>query len=390
MLQSDSIVSHYTLLSQPYRLLFLLAALQAATSIVVWLSGLSGWTSLPPNPTLWHAHEMLFGFSAAVIVGFVLTASGNWTGLKTSPPLSLLLLCPAWVVARIAALVDQSSAASVAAIADGIFLCLAASLVTRVLIRSCNRRNYLFIPFLWALAAIDMALHFSFLESQISLARNLSVLTVYLLAFLMVFMGGRVIPFFSGRRLDYQPVQWIWLNWLSILSALSVAVVIVLKPASHLLVGAALTAGLCALIRLVLWQSARVWHEPMLWILHIGYAWLGIAYLLTAAANLGWLQAPTLPVHAITVGALGCLGLGMMTRVALGHSGRSIEASPLMFTGFILVILAGVVRLGSYANWPLGGIAGTTLSSILWSMAFGLYVLYFLPRLSIRQPEGPS
>jgi uncharacterized protein involved in response to NO len=375
-------------LTQAFRPFFPLAALYTAVSVMVWIAGLSGVLPLPPNGTLWHAHEMLLGFAAAVIAGFVLTAAANWTGQPTTTPLSLGLLVMVWVAARATALVPDAGWQTVSAIFDSAVLPALAVMMTGVLLRSGNRRNYMFIPFLWGLALINLGFHWSLHLGAVDRARQLITLTAWLVGFLMVFMGGRVIPFFSGNRLQYTPRQQPWLNWLSTLSALLAGGLLVALPQTPWAGAAAAVAGLSATLRLLLWQPWRALREPMLWILHGGYAWLALAYLIAAAVHLGALRQPlTLPIHALMAGGLGCLGLGMMARVALGHSGRPIVAGRMLQLAFLLVVGAGLLRVASYAVWPLGGAAGWGISAALWATAFSIYFVIFAPLLW-RRAEG--
>jgi uncharacterized protein involved in response to NO len=378
-------------LTQAFRPFFPLAALYAATGILVWLMGLLGILPLPTQPTLWHAHEMLFGFAAAIIAGFALTAVANWTGQQAVTPVSLAVLAGVWMTARLTALFPSSHWQLCAAIADCLFLPLLAWLMARVLLRTRNRRNYMFIPFLCGLAMVNIGFHLSLYQGSIELARLLIQLTAYLVGFLMVFMGGRVIPFFSANRCGYTPTQWPWLNWLSTLSALLAGGLLVALPATIVAAVMAAIAGMATLLRLLLWQPWRVWREPMLWILHLGYTWLAVAYLLAAAVHIGWLQQPlTLPIHALMAGGLGCLGLGMITRVALGHSGRPIKANLMMHAAFILVIFAGLLRVASYAPWAWTGLPSLTLSALMWSLAFLFYFLNFAPKLWRKNELPPA
>jgi uncharacterized protein involved in response to NO len=377
-------------LTQAFRPLFPLAAAYTAVGIIVWLAGLSGMISLPAHPTLWHAHEMLFGFAAAIIAGFALTAVVNWTGHPSTTPGSLGLITGLWVAARVLGLFPRTVAQDIAAICDSLFLPGVALLMTRVLLKTENRRNYMFIPFLWGLASINIGFHISLHAGQVDLARGLITFTAWLVGFLMVFMGGRVIPFFSANRCRYQPLQWAWLNWSSTISALLAGILVVLFPQTIWSAVVAAFAGMATLLRLVLWQPWRVWRVPMLWILHIGYGWLTAAYLLAAVVHMGWLQPLTLPIHVLLAGGLGCLGLGMISRVALGHSGRQIEASPTILAAFVLVILAGAVRVASYLPWSWTGLPSLTLSAIFWCLAFALYAGRYIPLLWFQHPSSRS
>lgn len=371
-------------LSQAYRPFFPLAALASAVAIIVWLAGLSGMAPLPANPTLWHAHEMLFGFAIAIILGFSLTAAMNWTGMAATTPRSLSWLVCLWGGARVAALLPGQAGQLIWAGLDVLVLPLGAALITRVLLASRNQRNYVFIPLLWGMALVNLGFHASWIFDRVDLTRQLITLSAWLVGFLMVFMGGRVIPFFSGRRLNYQPIQWPTLNWVSTLSALATAL-LSLTSFNALLGAFAALASVSSLFRVMLWQPWRTLSEPMLWILHLGYLWLGVAFGLLAALKLGLIAAaPSLPLHALLAGGLGCLGLGMMTRVALGHSGQKIEAAISMRIAFVLVVTAALFRIASYGPWPWAGLPSLTISASLWALALGIYFIHFAPRLWSR------
>lgn len=369
-------------MADPFRWFFPLAALYAAVGIVLWLAGLSGQMPLSANPTLWHGHEMLFGFATAVIAGFLLTAVANWTDRRPAGPGLLALLSLLWVAGRLAVLVQPRLPWPLLAILEGAFLPLLALVMSRVLILSRNTRNLMLVPFLWGLALLNLGFHVMLGEGDIDAARRLLTLTAWLVGVLLVFMGGRVIPFFSGRRLGYQPRQWGWLNWTSTLGALGAAIALSLVPGTYFAAAIALVAALATTCRLLAWQSPRIWTEPMLWILHLGYAWICVAYVSAALVHAGLLDWPqTAPLHVLLTGALGCLALGMMTRVALGHSGQPIACSPLMLVAFVLVWAAGLARIGSYVSWAGAGLPSLTISAILWVLAYALYVLEFTVRL---------
>ncbi len=377
------------LFTQAFRLFFPLAALYAAIGILAWLSGLSGLVSLPLAPTLWHAHEMLFGFAMAVVAGFVLTAAASWTGMQVAEPRWLLSLAILWIAGRLAAFWPDGLGAILWFVIDSLFLPGVAYLVSRVLLRSRNWRNALFIPLFWGLAGLNVAFHQRSLAGELQVARAGLEFTTYLLGFLMVFMGGRVIPFFTGRRCGYMPGQWAWLNWCTTLCALALAILVALAPRSTLTTGVALVAGLSTWLRLLYWQPWRAWHEPMLWVLHLGYAWLGTAFLLRAGVSVGW--PANLAVHALMVGGLGCLGLGMLTRVAQGHSGRQIRAGPLMSLAFTGMLLAGLLRVAAYLPGSLSGLPGLTVSALLWVAAWSCYCLVIAPGLAWSpRASGPQ
>ncbi len=375
------------LLSQPFRVFFPLAALTAASSVALWVAGLLALLPLPAHAPLWHAHEMLFGFALAIIAGFSLTAVINWTGIRAASPRELCALAAIWLLARVLALVPAAARVGGSAPADVLFLCGLALLMTRTLWRSRNRRNYLFIPLLWGLAALDTTYHLQLWASDLMAAQQLLWAAVYGVAFLMVFMGGRVIPFFTSRRCSVELRQWPWLNWTSTLSALLAGVLLSLQPQTSLAALVAAVAGGSSLLRVLLWRPWRTWRIPLLWILHLGYVWLGVAYLLAAWVHSGGQASLTLPIHALMVGALGCLGLGMMARVALGHSGRALEVGPPMILAFVLVLLAGVCRVAYEWAPLLPKPYWLVLAASGWCAAFLLYAAIYLP--IVLKPRAP-
>lgn len=365
--------------SQAFRPFFPLAAVLSAMSVVVWVLSLARVLSMAPNPTLWHAHEMLFGFAVAVVLGFVLTAVSNWTGQQAIAPRGLKLLVGLWLTARLAGLWPSQPAQTISALFDVPVVFIAAGFMARVLLCTRNHRNMMFIPFLLGLALLNLSIHVSLWNDNASDARLLLHGSAWLIGFLMVFMGGRVIPFFSGRRLGYEPRQWSWLNWLSTLSALALAVVWVLDVETLLLATSLIAAGSTGL-RWWLWSPWRSVKEPMLWILQLGYLWLVLAFALVAVIEMDGLSWPkTAALHALMAGGLGCLGLGMISRVSLGHSGRSIAADGWIVASFVCVVLAGIMRMSVYVDYLDGAWMQMLLSAMLWCAAFLIFAGRYIP-----------
>lgn len=205
--------------------------------------------------------------------------------------------------------------------------------------------------------------------------------TILLVTFLLVFMGGRVIPFFTDRGLPKScPRQWPWLNWSSTLSVLAVALLFIIVGRRHTLLAPLLIAAAAlTLCRLLAWKPWQVFREPLLWVLHIGYAWIPVGLGLQAAHLLGAGIPWSSGVHALMVGSMSTLSLGMMARVALGHSGRPLVAPSPVAIGFVLLTLAALARvlisLSMGPSWLLGA------SGLLWSAAFLLYVVAYTPIL---------
>lgn len=375
--------SAVTLLSQPYRPFFLLAALFGALSVLQWLLWLEGSPVAGPvgvNPLLWHGHEMVFGFAGAIITGFLLTAAQNWTGMRTVGPGLLAAFVALWLIPRVGFALPQMLPMGLLAALDFALLPLVAIALGRVLILTGNRRNLLFLPILLALAGFNGAVHLDMLGIAPGWGRPALLAAMLMVALLMVVMGGRVIPFFTGRRLPHVPLRNPTpLHWASAALALAATVAWLLLPGSPvtgLLLG---LTSMALLLRLAGWRPWATRGEPLLWVLHLGYLWLAVGYALLAASSFGWGVAATVGVHALMTGALGALGLGMIARVALGHSGRPLVVSGGMVAAFALVNLAALVRVATALGlgWP--GLLH--LSGTLWALAFALYLFHFAPIL---------
>lgn len=372
---SSDLTKGAVLLQQPFRPFFLGAALFASGGMLLWVLflhlGLLPPSSLPP--LLWHGHEMLFGFAAALMAGFLLTAVSNWTGRPTTTPLSLGVLTLVWLAARAAFLLPAIIPYTVAAIVDTAFFPCLAFVVARPILAARNHRNLFLIPLLTGFALADALFHLAVAGVLRIPPLHLLLWVIDLLVVLMLVIGGRVIPFFTERRLpEVKPSSRTWLNGTVNGGAALVLLLDVALPGSVPLGVASLSLALFVAARLYGWRPWRTVGEPMLWILHAGYLWLAVGLTLRGLALMtGWLAELT-AVHALTVGALGSLAIGMMTRVALGHTGRHLTAGWPMALAFILVITAAGLRVSGMVS--LLSLAGT-----LWTAAFAIYFLRFLP-----------
>ncbi|MDE2069740.1 MAG: NnrS family protein [Gammaproteobacteria bacterium] len=363
------------ILQQPFRPLFLCAALAASLGIFTWALflhlGLLPASSLPP--LAWHGHEMLFGFAGALVAGFLLTAVAEWTKLATFTPASLVLLLAVWLAARVLFLLPARVPYALTAFLDCGYFGLLLLMVARPIIKSRNRRNYFVIGLLSAFTLADVAFHLSVTGVIHVAERSVLYWVIDLFTVLMLSIGGRVIPFFTARRLSHATVQrYRWLDWSVNGGAALLVLLDIVWPESALLATVSLAVALLVLLRWWLWQPWKAWREPMLWVLHLGYLWLAAGLALRGAALLSSALPEITALHAITVGALGSLSIGMMTRIALGHTGRAMAAGPFMAAAFVLVSVAAVLRL---INTP--GLL--PVASVLWALAFAIYFLRFLP-----------
>lgn len=372
----------HALLSVGFRPFFLGASWLAVLWMLAWvgflLYGTPGPGPLPP--ILWHAHEMLFGFTVAVIAGFVLTAVQNWTGRRSTTPRSLAALAMLWLAARLGFLFAGIVPLWLTSLLDLAFLPVLAVMMARVLVPAGNRRNYAFLPLFAAFTALNAAMHLEFHGLVNGWAAAASDLAVWLITVLLVFMGGRVIPFFTDNRLaGIKPLQWPVLNWTSTLMTLAVLPVYLVAGRGPLLAAVLVFAAVATLVRLLAWQPWATRREPLLWILHLGYLWIPVGLALQGAHLAGAALPWSAGVHMLMVGAMGSLCLGMMARVALGHSGRPLAAHPLVVSAFTLVTLAAASRLAVAVATVPAWVTG--LAGLAWALAFLLYALVYTPIL---------
>lgn len=368
----------FPLFSAPFRIFFLLAGLHAGLMVAAWSLMLGGLVPMPDAPPLaWHGGEMLFGFGGAVIAGFILTAAANWTGRQTVTPGALIGLAAAWLIARLA--VFTPGLQSLAAVADLLFWLGTVAAVARVLVLARNWRNLGFVAILAALLVGNLAYHCTLAGG----AAGITALrpAVDLLALLMAAMGGRIVPFFTQRRFPALAVKK-RPTISNVTNALMVAIpAIDLSGAPvELRVAGYGLAALFLFLRMSGWRSLRTGAEPLVWVLHLGYAWLAVGMALRAAALLaGWPETTVL--HALTIGALGSLSLGMLCRVALGHTGRALTADRGLALLFILIQVAALARMSVIVpGIPLG--AAWAAAGFCWAAGFTGYVLRFAPILS--------
>jgi uncharacterized protein involved in response to NO len=365
----------------PFRPLFLCASLFATLGMLAWGLFLHlGWmpsAALAPIP--WHAHAMLYGFAGALIGGFVLTASGHWTGMPTTTPLTLALATLLWLASRLALLL--AAPLILGAAFDVMFLLVIAALVARVVLLSNNRRNFFLVAILLGYAALDVWFYVAVARADFEQVTRALLVCVDLLTLLMLAIGGRVIPFFTGRKMP--PLKMTQFPALNIAVNAGAAVVLLLDLAgvNGILRGACLLIlAVLTFLRLLGWRGWRTLREPMLWVLHLGYLWLVIGLILRGLGLAGiWNQPEIETLHGITVGALGTLSLGMMTRVSLGHSGREIRANAALILVFALPTLAAILRLAI-------GPAGWTWAACVWIVAFLIWLTVMTPVLLRGMP----
>lgn len=370
-----------------FRPFYLGAAVFAGLAVPLWLALFLGWVSLDLGvaPLLWHAHEMLFGFGVAVIVGFLLTAGKAWTALPTPRGAALGALAGVWLAARLAPLVAPYA---VYAALDVLLLPAVAAVLIHVLLRANNRRNLPLAGILIGLAVANAVFHLAVLGLLDLAPMRALHAALALIVMIECVMAGRVIPAFTnaatpGLNLKIKPrIEQITLA----LTALALTAWVIGAPAV-ITAGAFAAAAAAHLRRQGSWQPWVTRQRPILWILQAAYAWIPVGFALLAAAQLGWLSVSA-GVHALAVGATGGLIIGMLTRTARGHTGRPLVASRAEVLAYGLVMTAAVLRVLLPIVAPQWLALSLLSAALAWSAGFALYLAVFTPWLVSTRLDG--
>ncbi len=373
-----------------FRPFFLLAGGYAVIAMALWLYDQSTGLTLNTHygPWLWHSHEMLFGYAAAVIAGFLLTAIPNWTGLPTVSGAALGALVALWLAGRLLAFWPDLVPTLAITVINLAFWPALAGALARPLVRSGQRRNLIFVLLPALMLFADLAVHAQAAGWTQSGAQAGVELMLFVVVLVITVIGGRVIPFFAERaltpntvhrrpRLDIACIAGVIVTYFTLIAARGTGALAVVAATVALLHG----------IRLWGWWTQGVAKNPLLWILYTGYAWVVAGFALTALSAGGWIPLAG-AVHAFAAGAIGSLTLGMMARVALGHTGRPLAAPVSMTTAFVLINLAAAVRVIATGIGTDGYGTAILLSGGLWCAAFTLFMIHFAPILVAPRYEA--
>lgn len=375
------------LLRLGFRPFYLGAAWFALLAVPVWVGLFLGHVQLNLRiaPMLWHAHEMLFGFAIAVIVGFLLTAGKAWTGLPTPRGAALGSLAALWLAARIAAV---AAPYPVYALLDVLLLPAVAAIFARVLWRARNVRNLPLAGILALLSLANLCFHLAALGAvSISPLAPLHA-ALGLIVLIETVIAGRVVPNFTanatpGLRLAPTPR----LGWAAFGASALAVLLWVFAPANAFTGVVFLAAAALQWLRQAHWGVRATLRRPILWILHLAYAWIGLGFLLLGLANFGWVAA-SLGLHALAVGATGGLIIGMITRTARGHTGRPLQVGRAEVAAYVLVMAAAVLRVLLPLAAPQAFSAAISLAAVAWSAAFAIYAWIYTPWLTRTRVDG--
>jgi uncharacterized protein involved in response to NO len=373
-----------------FRPFFLLAAAFAVSILPIWMLAYAGAIDLNGylDATYWHAHEMLFGFATAVIAGFLLTAVGNWTGRETATGLSLLGLCVLWLLGRVSLMAPRVFPHWLTAISDLAFLPALGVVIGWPIVASNNRRNLVMLGVLVALWLANLAIHLDALGVLPGGRERGATVGLDIILFLILVIAGRTIPMFTRNATGVLSIRA--LPALDALTLTSMALLTVCDAALARRDVVAVAAGLTSLLavcRSLKWGARHAFKVPLLWILHVGYLWIPAGLVLRTVSLFSPAVPPSVAIHALTVGAIGGITLGMMSRVALGHTGRPLRASRSVIVSFVLVTLAAIARV----LVPLIDIsyyrASVFIAGTLWTAAFGVHLAVHIPILVSRRAD---
>lgn len=390
ILDKRQAMSTWPVLRLGFRPFFLLGSLLAALAIPLWIFALQGYavTAQPLGGWLaWHRHELVFGFAGAIIAGFLLTAVQTWTGRPGMSGTPLGVLVVVWLAARLA---WWTGSPLLLMTANLMFFASVAVVMAHHLWAVRQTRNYPIVAVLVLLMGADLLTQLGLQQANDGLQRQGVWAAVWLVAAMMGLMGGRVIPFFTqrglGRAAAVQP--WAWLDWALLIVTVSLAMLYALGIALQVhawlgLVFVALATGHG--IRLVRWFDRGMLKVPLLWSLHVAYAWLAMACIGMALWHFGLLGSVSQALHGVTVGALGGLILAMLARVSLGHTGRPLVLPHGFAWAFVLLNLGGLFRVLAVGFWHPPAL---WLAVACWTGAFAQYLFCYAPMLWRTRADG--
>jgi uncharacterized protein involved in response to NO len=376
-----------------FRPFFTMAVVFSILSMLAWAGVVVfGWQAdfagLPA--TAWHAHEMVYGYSVAVIAGFLLTAVMNWTGVQTLHGIPLLLLSLLWLAGRLLLFTGAAVPLQIVALLDGLFMVwlIGALLVPVIRVRQWKQLGIISKVLLLLLSnGVFYAGALGIIEEGIRIGLYSGI---YLVIALIFVMGRRVMPFFIEKGVD-DPVQLKnrpWLDISSLVLFLAFWIADIIRPDSLPVALLAMALALLHAIRLAGWHTPGIWIKPLLWVLYVGYGWLIAGFALKAAVVFFGIS-PFLPLHAFAYGGIGMITVGMMARVTLGHTGRSVfDPPPVLFWVFTALLAGSTFRVllplldpGRYPAW-------TGIAQVFWIGAFSAFLFSYLPMLIRPRVDG--
>lgn len=382
----------YPLFALGFRAFFALAGLFALILIALWTSIFNGSLVIDNYypTTYWHAHEMLFGYSIAVIAGFLLTAVKNWTGVQTLHGDKLAGLCLLWVYGRLVPFYSELIPDPLIALIDFSFLPTLAYFIAQPILKSGKLKNLFFVVLLLIMALGNGLVHAEILGfNEDSALKGLYVVMAMIMMIILI-IAGRIFPFFTEKGLKgVIAIRNPLFDGLAIGTSLLVFLFLIFDVNGLFLTIASALAVISNLLRVAGWYVQKIWYVPLLWVLYMGYAWIMVGFVLVGLASVSSVPM-SVAIHAFTVGGIGVLTLGMMARVSLGHTGRALKASNTIAIAFVLINIAALFRVLMPAMIPSGYASFLMVSTYCWLAAFSLFILIYAPILSKARVDGKA
>ena len=337
---------------------------------------------------VWHTHEMLYGFIAAAMAGFLLTAVPSWTNRRGYAGLPLAMLALLWLAGRSVMSLPTGLPPSMVALIDLAFLPALALMLLPALLRSGNRRNLVFVALLLLLFGANLHFHLAGADSSRPLLAGINTMLL-----LITLLGGRIVPAFTSAALkqlgeEAKIRRYLPLDKAALAAVGAVLAVDLVLPESVLAAAVAVLAAVLLALQLGQWQGHRTLSLPIVWILHLAYAWLPLAFALKAAALAGLPVAAGAWLHAATAGAMASMIVGVMSRAALGHTGRPLIAPRPIVVAYLALAAAAVARVFGPLLLPTAATLWWQLAALLWCLAFLLYLVVYAPILCRARIDG--
>ncbi|MBV1873704.1 MAG: NnrS family protein [Gammaproteobacteria bacterium] len=375
-----------------FRVFFPAAASFGIIALITWAGVITQTWSFEPygGSYWWHAHEMLFGFVTAAIAGFLLTAVQSWTGLPSIKGLRLFLLLALWLSARVLLFFNIDSGSWWPGIIDIAFLPAVAVFLATPIIRAGKYRNLLFVPILLLMSLSNVYMHSAVHTNDPEWLTIGSHAMVMLITTLMCILGGRVFPMFTANGTQTEkvlPLPKLEILSLSVMAIIVAIFIFVIALPKTIMASLFLIAALAHFYRWARWRFWVTLKTPLVWSLHLAYLCIPLGLLLFSFHYMGFVTAFSLPMHTVTVGAMGGMILAMMSRVSLGHTGQILRTSPLITSAFVLMALALLFRtLGTAVSGD--DTPSLLISAALWCGAYGLFLIKYLPLLTRARADG--
>lgn len=379
-----------------FRPFFLLAGLYGLVAIGLWLLLYRGQSPIQagPIPQFWHGHEMLFGFIAAAITGFMLTAVPSWTGKQSISGAPLALLSILWLCGRLAFSLQTSLPWAAVLIAELVFLPTVITMLAPALLGS-GKRNAPLLLVLLLFWSCDLTFMITLSNGNIEGASSALRAALNLSLVLITIVGGRIVPTFTSNALKSEAAAIKIASVRPLELAVIIAMLVyafsdVIAPASTGTAGIALVAGVLQFWRLSRWHGLKTLSQPIVWVLHLAYLWLPVGLILKAifvTTNAPWAAHW---MHALGAGAAGMMIMAVMTRASLGHTGRKLKVAPIITAAYLLMAAAVVIRVFGPGIWPADYPNTIAIAGYLWILAFGCYAIVYAPILLLPRADGKA